>query len=201
MDKNAMKKFTYGLFLLSAREGEKDNACIINTAIQVASDPLRIAVVVLKSNLTHDMVHRSGEFTLSSITASAPFALFKHFGMQSGRTVDKFAEAAGVVRGESGRYELSEHVNMVLSGKVLQEVDLDDHTLFIAEVTEAKVLGEEPSCSYDHYQNSIKPRKKEEKKKGWVCDVCGYVYEGDPLPADFVCPWCKHGPEDFSPLA
>ena len=198
MDKNALKKFTYGMFLLSARCGEKDNACIINTAIQVASAPVRIAVVVLKSNLTHDLIHSSGAFTISSIATSAPFELFRHFGMQSGRNVDKFADFAGVVRGESSRYELAEHVNMVMDARVLQEVDLDDHTMFVAEVMEAKVIGEEPSCSYDYYQSNIKPKKQE--KKGWVCDVCGYVYEGDPLPADFICPWCKHGAEDFSPL-
>ena len=200
MDKNALKKFTYGLFLLSARHGEKDNACIINTAIQVASDPLRIAVVALKSNLTHDLIRSSGALTISSITTAAPFELFKHFGMQSGRNVDKFADFAGAVRGESGRYELAEYANMVMDAKVLQEVDLDSHTMFIAEVTSAKVLSEEPSCSYDYYQSNIKPKKQEEKKKGWVCNVCGYVYEGDPLPADFICPLCKHGAEDFSPL-
>ena len=197
MDKNALKKFTYGLFLLSARHGEKDNACIINTAIQVASDPLRIAVVVLKSNLTHDLIRSSGALTISSISTAAPFELFKHFGMQSGRDVNKFADFAGAVRGESGRYELAEHANMVMDAKVLQEIDLDSHTMFIAEVTAAKVLSEEPSCSYDYYQSHIKPKKQEGKKKGWVCNVCGYVYEGDPLPADFICPWCKHGAEDF----
>ena len=200
MDKNALRKFTYGLFLLSAQENGKDNACIINTAIQVASDPVRIAVVALKSNLTHDMIRRTGVLTISSITTSAPFELFRRFGMQSGRDADKFEGFADVERGENGLLQLTKYVNMVMSAKVVQEVDLGSHTLFIAEVTGAEVKGDEPSCSYDYYQSSIKPKKQEEKKKGWVCNVCGYVYEGDPLPADFICPWCKHGAEDFSPM-
>ena len=197
MDKTALYKLTYGLFLLTAQEDGKDNGCIINTAVQVANDPVRISIAVLKANKTHDMVRHTGVFTLSSLSTAAPFALFRHFGMQSGRDVDKFQDFADAARGENGLYYLTKGANMTISAKVTQEVDLGSHTLFIAEVTDAAVLSEDPSCTYAYYQSDIKPKKQEEKKKGWVCTVCGYVYEGDPLPADFICPWCKHGAEDF----
>lgn len=197
MDKKAFYKLTYGLFLLTAREEGRDNGCIINTAIQVANDPARISIAVLKGNYTHDMILRTGIFTVSSLSTAAEFALFQRFGMQSGREVDKFDGFADVERGENGLYYLTKGANMTMSAKVTEQVDLGSHTLFIAEVTDAVVLNEEPSCTYAYYQSDIKPKKQAEKKKGWVCTVCGYVYEGDPLPADFICPWCKHGAEDF----
>ena len=200
MDKKAFYKLTYGLFLLTAREGDKDNGCIINTAVQVANDPARISIAVLKGNHTHDMVLRTGSFTVSSISTAADFALFQRFGMQSGRDTDKFEGFDAVARGENGLYYLTKGANMAMSAKVVDTMDLGSHTLFVAEVTDAWVLNEEPSCTYAYYQSDIKPRKQEEKKKGWVCTVCGYVYEGDPLPSDFICPWCKHGSEDFEPL-
>lgn len=197
MDKKAFYKLTYGLFLLTAREEGRDNGCIINTAIQVANDPARISIAVLKGNKTHDMILRTGIFTVSSISTSAQFALFQRFGMQSGRDVDKFDGFADVERGENDLYYLTKGANMTMSAKVTDQLDLGSHTLFIAEVMDAAVLSDEPSCTYAYYQSDIKPQKQVEKKKGWVCTVCGYVYEGDPLPADFICPWCKHGAEDF----
>ena len=197
MDKKAFYKLTYGLFLLTAREEGRDNGCIINTAIQVANDPARISIAVLKGNYTHDMILRTGIFTVSSLSTSAGFGLFRRFGMQSGREVDKFEGFPDVERGENDLYYLTKGANMAMSGKVVEQLDLGSHTLFIAEVTDAVVLSDEPSCTYAYYQSDIKPQKQEEKKKGWVCTVCGYVYEGDPLPADFICPWCKHGAEDF----
>ena len=197
MDNKAFYKFTYGVFLLTARENGRDNGCIINTAIQAANDPARVSIAVIKGGLTHDMICRTGVFTISGISESADFVLFQHFGMQSGRDVDKFADFPDAARGENGLYYLTHGANMTISARVTEQVDLGSHTLFIGEVTDAAVLSDEPSCSYDYYRTHIKSEKQAEKKKGWVCTVCGYVYDGDPLPADFICPWCKHGAEDF----
>ena len=198
MDQKAFYKLTYGLFLLTAREEGRDNGCIINTAIQAANDPPRLAFSVQKGNLTHDMIVRTGVFAISSISTSATFDLFRRFGMQSGREVDKFEGFPDVERGANDLLYLTRGANMTMNGRVVDQMDLGSHTLFIGEVGDAVVLSDEPSCTYAYYQSDIKPKKQE--KKGWVCTVCGYVYEGDPLPADFICPWCKHGAEDFEPV-
>ena len=198
MDQKAFYKLTYGLFLLTAREEGRDNGCIINTAIQAANDPPRLAFSVQKGNLTHDMIARTGVFAISSISTSATFDLFRRFGMQSGREVDKFEGFDDVERGANDLLYLTRGANMTMNGRVVDQMDLGSHTLFIGEVGDAVVLSDEPSCTYAYYQSDIKPKKQE--KKGWVCTVCGYVYEGDPLPADFICPWCKHGAEDFEPV-
>ena len=198
MDQKAFYKLTYGLFLLTAREEGRDNGCIINTAIQAANDPPRLAFSVQKGNLTHDMIARTGAFAISSISTSATFDLFRRFGMQSGREVDKFEGFDDVERGANDLLYLTRGANMTMNGRVVDQMDLGSHTLFIGEVGDAVVLSDEPSCTYAYYQSDIKPKKQE--KKGWVCTVCGYVYEGDPLPADFICPWCKHGAEDFEPV-
>ena len=198
MDQKAFYKLTYGLFLLTAREEGRDNGCIINTAIQAANDPPRLAFSVQKGNLTHDMIARTGAFAISSISTSATFDLFRRFGMQSGREVDKFEGFDDVERGANDLLYLTRGANMTMSGRVVDQMDLGSHTLFIGEVGDAVVLSDEPSCTYAYYQSDIKPKKQE--KKGWVCTVCGYVYEGDPLPAYFICPWCKHGAEDFEPV-
>ena len=198
MDQKAFYKLTYGLFLLTAREEGRDNGCIINTAIQAANDPPRLAFSVQKGNLTHDMIVRTGVFAISSISTSATFDLFRRFGMQSGREVDKFEGFDDVERGANDLLYLTRGANMTMNGRVVDQMDLGSHTLFIGEVGDAVVLSDEPSCTYAYYQSDIKPKKQE--KKGWVCTVCGYVYEGDPLPADFICPWCKHGAEDFEPV-
>ena len=198
MDQKAFYMLTYGLFLLTAREEGRDNGCIINTAIQAANDPPRLAFSVQKGNLTHDMIARTGAFAISSISTSATFDLFRRFGMQSGREVDKFEGFDDVERGANDLLYLTRGANMTMSGRVVDQMDLGSHTLFIGEVGDAVVLSEEPSCTYAYYQSDIKPQKQE--KKGWDCTVCGYGYEGDPLPADFICPWCKHGAEDFEPV-
>ena len=198
MDQKAFYKLTYGLFLLTAREEGRDNGCIINTAIQAANDPPRLAFSVQKGNLTHDMIARTGAFAISSISTSATFDLFRRFGMQSGREVDKFEGFDDVERGANDLLYLTRGANMTMNGRVVDQMDLGSHTLVIGEVGDAVVLSDEPSCTYAYYQSDIKPKKQE--KKGWVCTVCGYVYEGDPLPADFICPWCKHGAEDFEPV-
>jgi len=200
MDNNALFKLTYGLFLLTSWEDGKDNGCIINTAMQIASNPTRISIAVQKTNLTHDMILHTGICNISSISKTADFELFQRFGMQSGRDTDKFADFNGVSRSENGLLYLTEHSNMYISAKVTERFDLGSHTLFIAEITDAQVLSEEESCSYAYYQSDIKAKTvAKTEKRSWTCSVCGYVYEGDEIPADFECPLCHHGKEDFVP--
>ena len=202
MDPAAFFKLSYGLFVLTAQEGEKDNGCIINTAQLLTDTPKRITIAVNKQNLTHDMILRTGVFNVSVLTEKVPFKVFQHFGFQSGRDTDKFAGWEGP-RSANGLCYLPEYTNALLSGRVISTADYGTHTLFVAEVTEARILSEEPSVTYSYYFQHIKPKPQPqaEKKKGFVCKICGYVYEGDTLPEDFVCPLCKHGAADFEPLS
>jgi len=197
MNTKAFYNLTYGVYLLTACDDGKDNGCVINTAVQVANDPARISISVIRGNKTCDMILKSGEFNISAITDTAPFELFRHFGMQSGRDVDKFAGFDDVSRSENGLYYLTKHSNMFLSAKVTEKIDLGSHILFIAEVTDGEVLSAASSCSYGFYQSNIKPKTKKTDKKQWVCSVCGYAYDGDEVPDDFLCPLCHHGKEDF----
>ena len=199
MDKNALFKLSYGLFVLTAKQDGKDNGCIINTVQQVTSDPMRISVTVNKANLTHDMVLSTGEFNVSVLTEDAVFWIFQHYGFQSGRDVDKFANLPEA-RTANGIRFVEGCTNAVLSGKVIQTVDCGTHTLFIADVTEAKVLDSAPSVTYQYYFDHIKPKPEPAQQGKWVCKICGFVYEGDPLPEDYICPLCKHGASDFEPL-
>lgn len=202
VDNQAMFALSYGLFVLSAREGERDNACIINTAAQVTDTPKRISITVNKQNLTHDMILKTGVFNLSVLSQDASFAQFQQYGFRSGRdTADKFDGAEPVRTANGLRYE-PVGTNAVLSGKVIQTLDCGTHTLFLAEVTEARVLSDVPSATYAYYFEHIKPKPQPaaEKKTGFVCKICGYVYEGETLPEDYICPLCKHGAEDFEPL-
>lgn len=196
MDKKAMYKLSYGLFVLSAREDGRDNACIINTAVQVTTSPNRITIAVNKQNLTHDMVLNTGEFNISILDQSAPFEVFGHFGLSSGRDKPKFA-SADIPRTENGIFCLEDYTCAVISAKVVSATDLGSHTLFLADVTDAKVLSDREPATYAYYQSNIKPAPAPKKVKGWQCEVCGYIYEGDPLPEGFTCPLCKHGAEDF----
>ena len=198
MNTKSLYNITYGVYLLSARDNERDNACIINTAMQIANNPTRISVAAIKGNLTHDMIASTGAFNICPISTDAPFSLFQHFGMQSGRTVDKFADFTDISRSENGIYYLTKWANAFLSLKVTESHDLGSHTLFIGELVDGDVLSSVPSCSYGYYQSTIKKSApKPAAKKGWKCKICGYVYEGDTLPENYVCPICKHGPEDF----
>lgn len=199
MDDKALYKLTYGLFLLTAQEDGVDNGCIINTAMQIANNPTRISIAVIQKNKTHDMIMNTGVFNISAITTKANFELFKRFGMQSGRDVNKFEGFADVARSENGLYYLTNMANMYMSAKVTEHFDLGSHTLFVAELIDAKVLSEVPSCTYGFYQSDIKPKPVavNKEKKTWTCSVCGYAYEGDEVPDDFICPLCHHGKEDF----
>lgn len=202
MNPKALYNLTYGVYVLSARDGEKDNACIINTAVQVANNPTRISISAIKGNLTHDMIVSTGKFNLCPITTEAEFSLFQHFGMQSGRTVDKFADFSHVTRSTNGIYYLTKWVNAFLSLEVVESHDLGSHTLFIGEVVDGEVLSDAPSCSYGYYQTTIKanaakpaPISSNSSKK-WVCTVCGYVHEGENPPES--CPLCHVPAEKFN---
>ena len=205
IDASAMFKFSYGLFVLTAREGDKDNGCIINTAMQLTSDPKRISIAVNKNNYTHDMIMRTGKFNVSFLTESVPFSVFQRFGFQSGRDADKFAGCDHEpARSANGIRYIPNHTNAFISGSVYTTADYGTHTLFVADVTEAAVLSDEPSVTYAYYFDHIKPKKKPAivEKKGYVCKICGYEYECEgELPDDFECPLCKHGKEDFEPIA
>lgn len=203
MDKTTMYKLTYGLFVLTAKDG-KDNGCITNTAMQVTSTPNRIAVAINKANFTHDMVLKTGVFNISILSEKAPFSLFQRFGFQSGRDTDKFADYGAFARAENGVVYVTEGTNAVILAKVVSTADLGTHTLFVADVTDGFNLTDDPSVTYAYYQANIKPKPaapKSEKKTVWRCTVCGYEYEGEELPDDFICPLCKHPKEDFEKVS
>lgn len=195
----AMFKLSYGLYILSANDDGKDNACIINTACQVTDNPKKLTIAVNKSNYTCEMIERTKKFTISVLSTDATFDLIKRFGFASGRDTDKFAGHNDHYRTENGTFFICEGTNAYISCTVTDIVDCGTHLLFVGDVTEAETLSDEPSATYQYYFDHIKP-KPEVKKKGYVCKICGYIYEGEELPPDFVCPLCKHGAEDFEPL-
>lgn len=201
MDRKVMNQLSYGLFILTANVDGKDNGCIINTAIQVASEPNRISIAVNKANYTHDMLMETSKFTVSILSQAADFELFKRFGFQSGKSVDKFAGFTGTKRVPSGALAITTGTNAYISGWIEQRIDLGSHTLFIAQVTDGEILSDVPSTTYTYYQEHIKPKPQPVKTEGgktiWRCTVCGYEYEGEELPADFICPLCKHPASDF----
>lgn len=205
MDDKIWTKLTYGLFVLSVKCYVKDNACIVNTAVQVASNPNRIAISVNKQNHTDEMLHYTDDFTLSVISEDASFSLFQRFGFASGRDSEKFdGFEEKCVRVENGTYAVKEGTNGYISAHIDERIDLGSHTLYIATVTAGETFSAVPSASYAYYHANIKPKPQAiEKKDGndrktvWRCKVCGYEYEGEELPDDYVCPICKHGKEDF----
>lgn len=202
MDTKAMYKLSYGLFVLTAKDEEKANGCITNTAIQVASEPNQISFAINKANYTHDMVQKTKQANISVISEEADFALFQHFGFQSGRDVDKFAGFTDCKEAANGIPYVTKGINAYFSIAIGQTVDLGSHTLFIGEPTAMEVLSDAPTATYTYYQNSIKPKPAEEKPENagqtvWRCKICGYEYVGEELPADFICPVCKHPASDF----
>lgn len=200
---NALNKLASGLFVLTAKDGQKDNGCITNTVMEVTDSPKRIVIGVNKSNYTHDMILKTGMFNLSVLTEETPFQVFEHFGFQSGKDVDKFADASVEYRAENGLRYFPDYANAYFSAKVIDAKEFETHTMFTAEVTEAKVLSSVPSLTYSFYQKYIKPQPAATTasgQTGYVCKICGYVYEGDVLPEDFICPLCKHGVSDFEKL-
>lgn len=200
MDKKAMHNLTYGLFVLTTELNGKQNGCIINTAAQVTSEPNRISIAVNKANYTHDMIKESGKFTVSIISENATFDLFRHFGFVTGKEVDKFADFKDYKEGENKIPYITKGTNAYISAEVERVEELDTHTLFIGRVTDMEVLSEDPSATYTYYMENIKPKPEKTQKNGktiWRCTICGYEYEGEELPEDFICPLCKHPASDF----
>ena len=201
MDTKALFNIGYGLYVLTTNYDNIDNGCIVNTVIQVTSNPLQIAVTVNKGNYTHELIMNSCVFNVSILTTETPMFVFEHFGFQSGRTVNKFANCEAEHRAVNGVLYIPKYTNAFLACKVNNSIDFKTHTMFIADVLDAQVLSDKPSVTYDYYQNHIKPKPQTPKpsngKRRWECKVCGYIYEGDFLPDDIECPLCKHGKEEF----
>jgi flavin reductase (DIM6/NTAB) family NADH-FMN oxidoreductase RutF len=199
-DLSALFKIGYGVYVITSNDGNRDNGMIGNTVSQLTSNPNRIAVCINKQNYSHHVIKQSGVMNVNCLSVDAPFKVFETFGFQSGRNVDKFAGMEKLYA-DNGLVFLPQYINSFLSLKVEDYVDLDTHGMFICSVTEARVLSDKETMTYTYYQKNVKPKPETEGKKGYVCKVCGYVYEGDELPEDFVCPLCKHGVADFEPIA
>jgi flavorubredoxin/flavin reductase (DIM6/NTAB) family NADH-FMN oxidoreductase RutF len=202
IDPKTLQKLSYGLYVLTAKDQKKDNGCIINTAVQITGTPQKISISVNKANFTCDMIIKTGEFTLSVINENASFTLFQRFGFEGGKDTDKFNGLPYDNRTANGIRYIPEYTNAVISGKVIDKLDYGSHMLFIADVTQAFILSNEPSCTYQYYFDHIKakPPVGISAKEGFVCKICGFVYEGGNLPDDFICPLCKHGAEDFEKI-
>ena len=201
-DKNDLKalfRIGYGLYVVTSNDGSRDNGLIVNTVSQVTDSPNRIAVCINKQNYSHHVIRQTGKMNVNCLSTEAPFSVFENFGFQSGRTTDKFA-GWETLRSDNGLVFLPKYINAFMSLKVEQYVDLDTHGMFICSVTEARVMSDRPTMTYAYYQENVKPKPQTEDKKGWVCRICGYIYDGEELPDDFVCPLCKHGAADFEKL-
>ena len=200
MDSKVLFKIGYGLYVLSAREGEKDNACIVNAVMQVTSEPLQVAVCVNKTNYTCEMIQQTRKFNISVLAEGVDFEVFKRFGYQCGRNIDKFADYTDIKRSPNDVLYITKNSNAFISAYVQQEIDLGTHVMFVAQLVGGEVLSEKPTVTYEFYQKNIKPRPQKTEKSGWRCKICGYIYEGEELPSDFICPICKHGAVDFEKI-
>lgn len=198
-DMTALFKIGYGLYVVTSNDGTKDNGLIVNTVSQVTDNPNRVAVCINKANYSHHIIKQTGIMNVNCLSTEAPFSVFQNFGFQSGRTADKFADIEPL-RSDNGLVFLPRYINAFMSLKVEQYVDFDTHGMFICTVTEARVISDVDTMTYNYYQSNVKPKPETEGKKGFVCKVCGYIYEGDVLPDDFICPLCKHGAADFEPI-
>ena len=198
-DLSALFRIGYGLYVVTSNDGKKDNGLIVNSITQVTNSPNRIAVTINKENYSHHVIKQTGIMNVNCLTQDAPFSVFETFGFQSGRSADKFA-GIEPLRSDNGLAFLPKYINAFMSLKVEQYVDLDTHGMFICSITESRVISSVETMTYTYYQNNVKPKPATEGKKGFVCKVCGYIYEGDVLPEDFICPLCKHGAADFEPI-
>jgi len=199
-DMKALYNIGYGLYVVTTNDGVKDNGLIVNNVVQVTNTPKRIAVTINKENYSYHVIEKSGILNVNCLDISTPFSVFEQFGFNSGRTVDKFANCENRLRSDNGLVFLPRYINSFMSLKVEEVLDMGTHGMFICSVTEARVMSRNETMSYAYYQKNVKPKPKTEGKKGYVCKVCGYVYEGDTLPEDYVCPLCKHGASDFEPI-
>ena len=199
-DLTALFNIGYGLYVVTCRDGQKDNGLIVNTVTQVTNTPNRVAVTINKENYSHHVIKQTGRMNVNCLSTDAPFKVFEAFGFVSGRNVDKFAGCTPD-RSDNGLVVLPRYINSFLSLQVEDYVDLDTHGMFICTVTEARVINDKETMTYTYYYDHVKPKPETEGKKGYVCKICGYIYEGDPLPEDFICPLCKHGAADFEPIS
>ena len=199
VDPTALFRIGYGLYVVTSNDGKKDNGLIVNTVIQLTDQPNRVAVNINKENYSHHVIKQTGVMNVNCLSVEAPFQVFENFGFQSGRQADKFA-GWETPRSENGLVILPKYINAFMSLKVEQYVDLGTHGMFICSVTESRVINKKDTMTYTYYQENVKPKPQTEGKKGFVCTVCGYIYEGDVLPDDFICPLCKHGVADFVPI-
>ena len=198
-DLTALFNIGYGLYVVTSNDGKKDNGLIVNTVTQVTNQPNRVAVCINKQNYSHHTIKNTGVMNVNCLSVEAPFSVFENFGFQSGKNVDKFAGCTPL-RSDNGLVFLPKYINSFMSLKVENYIDLDTHGMFICSVTEARVISDKETMTYTYYQNNVKPKPETDGKKGWVCKVCGYIYEGEELPEDFICPLCKHGVADFEPI-
>ena len=198
-DMTALFKIGYGLYVVTSNDGKRDNGLIVNAVTQLTDSPNRIAVTINKANYSHHVIKQTGKMNLNCLSVDAPFSIFERFGFQSGRSVDKFADFTPLYS-DNGLAFLPRYINAFMSLKVESYVDLDTHGMFICTVTEARVLSDKETMSYTYYHENVKPKPETEGKKGYVCKICGYIYEGEPLPDDFICPLCKHGVADFEKI-
>lgn len=198
-DLSALFKIGYGLYVVTSNDGKKDNGLIVNTVTQVTNSPNRVAVAINKENYSHHVIKQTGIMNINCLSEDAPFKVFETFGFVGGRNVDKFANCTPL-RSDNGLVFLPRYINSFMSLRVEQYVDLGTHGLFICSITEARVISDIPTMTYTYYQENVKPKPETEGKKGFVCKICGYVYEGDTLPEDYICPLCKHGAADFEPI-
>ncbi|MBR3971768.1 MAG: flavin reductase [Ruminococcus sp.] len=198
-DLTALFNIGYGLYVVTSNDGKKDNGLIVNTVTQVTNTPNRVAVTINKESYSHHVIKQTGVMNVNCLSVDAPFSLFEKFGFESGRNTDKFANEEPL-RSDNGLAFLQRYINSFMSLKVVQYVDLDTHGMFICDITEARVLSDKETMTYTYYQSNVKPKPETEGKKGYVCKICGYIYEGDTLPEDFICPLCKHGAVDFEEI-
>ncbi len=198
-DFKALFNIGYGLYVVTSNDGKKDNGLIVNTVTQLTSSPNRIAVTINKENYSHYVIKQTGKLNINCLTVDAPFSVFESFGFRSGRNTDKF-EGETPQRSDNGLVVLSDYINSFMSLEVEQYIDLDTHGMFICSTTELRVLSDKETMTYTYYQKNVKPKPQTQGKKGFVCRICGYIYEGDNLPDDFICPICKHGAADFDPI-
>ena len=199
MDSRVLFNIGYGLYVVTAKD-EKDNGCIINTVMQVTSTPLQIAIAVNKRNYTNEMIQKTRKFNLSILSEKADFSIYEHFGYKSGRDTDKFATFYETKRSPNGLFYITKGTNAYMSAYVQHEMDLGTHSLFIGQLVASESLSDDKSATYDYYQNNVKPKHENIAKTGWRCKICGYIYEGEELPDDYICPICKHGAIDFEKL-
>ena len=199
IDNTALFKISYGLYVVTSNDGNRHNGLIVNTVTQVTNTPNRIAVAVNKENYSHDTIKNTGILNICCLSTDAPFSVFENFGFKSGKETDKFKDIP-FWTSQNGLAVPSAHINAFISLKVESYIDFDTHGMFVCTITEAKNITNTPAMTYTYYQENVKPKPQPQKKKGYVCKICGYVYEGDPLPQDFICPLCKHGAQDFEEI-